>query len=123
MDIKDQISSEANFMSSETNLIFQDSLWFHFSKKPASLQTKNKMSQSRSSAKLLWLQDGSVENTVLCEDGNKGNGVCYHHTVLHLNRDGRKQRKGGKLSIHFGEKESELPAPIWRTYDPISRKQ
>lgn len=40
-------------------------------KNPASLQIKTKMSQSRTSAKLLWPRDADAESTALCGGNGK----------------------------------------------------
>jgi hypothetical protein len=87
MDIKGQISSEANFISSQTNPIFKNSLWFRFGK----TKTKTKKQKQKQTKKqplykprIRCPSQGRLLIPVLkaqCfvyEDRNKGRDVCYH---------------------------------------------
>lgn len=57
-------------------------------KNPASLQIKIKMSQSRTSAKLLWPRDAAAESTVLCGgDGKKAKASAVITRTQHPTGD------------------------------------
>ena len=63
-------------------------------KNPASLQIKTKMSQSRTSAKLLWPRDADAESTALCGgNGKKAKASAVITCTQHPTGDSREWRK------------------------------